>query len=175
MYTIYADFQRFRDVNLIELIGATGVYVIWDARAKARPTYIGEGNILKRFTDHVKRDNRRFAHPWNGYVAIIAGSTRDVQKYESTVVERLILDVAKITDRKPQFNVHPGHISRVLRFCRDEMLRIAVSGYDPLIPPVEAKPLSRVKEIKVTASADSDGEYEFSHDWSLRRLRQPII
>src|ERR1700674_2997394 len=79
MYTICAEFQRFRDVNLVELIGATGVYVIWDARAKARPTYIGEGNILKRFTDHVKRHNRRFAHPWNGYVAIIAGSTRDVK------------------------------------------------------------------------------------------------
>lgn len=57
MYTIYAEFQRFREVNLVELIGVTGVYVIWDARSKARPTYIGEGNILKRFTDHVKRDN----------------------------------------------------------------------------------------------------------------------
>ena len=175
MYTIHAEFQRFRDINLVELIGASGVYVIWDARSNARPTYIGEGNILKRFTDHVKRDNRRFAHPWNGYVAIIAGSTRDVHKYESTVVERLILDVAEITDRKPQVNVHPGHIGRVLRFCRDEMLRIAVSGYDPLIPPADAKPLPRVKEIKVTASADSDDEYDFTHDWSLRRIRQPII
>lgn len=75
MDTIYAEFQRFRDVNLVELIGATGVYVIWDARAKARPTYIGEGNILKRITDHVKRHNRRFAHHWNGYVAIIAGTS----------------------------------------------------------------------------------------------------
>ena len=175
MYTIYAEFQRFRDVNLVELIGATGVYVIWDARAKARPTYIGEGNVLKRFTDHVKRDNRRFAHPWNGYVAIIAGSTRDVHKYESTVVERLMLDVAKETDRQPQVNVHPGHVSRVLRFCRDEMLRIAVSGYDPLIPPSESKPLRKLKEIKVTASTESDDSYDFTSDWSLRRLRQPII
>ena len=58
---------------------------------------------------------------------------------------------------------------------RDEMLRIAVSGYDPLIPPAEAKPLPRVKEIKVTASAGSDDEYDFTHDWSLRRIRQPII
>jgi hypothetical protein len=55
------------------------------------------------------------------------------------------------------------------------MLRIAVSGYDPLIPPAEAKPLPRVKEIKVTASAGSDDEYDFTHDWSLRRIRQPII
>jgi hypothetical protein len=175
VYTIDAEFQRFRDVNLVELIGGTGVYVIWDARAKARPTYIGEGNILKRFTDHVKRDSRRFAHPWNGYVAIIAGSTRDVHKYESTVVERLLLDVAKETDRQPQVNVHPGHVSRVLRFCRDEMLRIAISGYDPLMPPSESKPLTRIKEIKVTASADGDDSYDFTCDWNLRRLRKPII
>ena len=138
MYSIYAEFQRFRDVNLINLIGATGVYVIWDAHAKARPTYIGEGNILKRFTDHVKRDNRRFAHPWNGYVAIIAGSTGNVHKTESTVVERLILDVAKDTDREPIVNVHPGHANRVLRFCRDETLRVAISGYDPLLHPAES-------------------------------------
>jgi hypothetical protein len=159
----------------VELIGATGVYVIWDTRSKARPTYIGEGSILKRFTDHVKRDNRRFAHPRDGYVAIIGGSTRDVHKYESTVVERLILDVAKETDRKPQVNVHPGHASRVLRFCRDEMLRIAVSGFDPLIPPWESKRLTRIKEIKVTASAESDEGYYFTCTWNLRRLRQPII
>jgi hypothetical protein len=175
MYTIQANFQRFRDLNLSALIGATGVYVIWDARAKARPTYIGEGNILRRFTDHVKRDNRRFAHPWNGYVAIIGGSTHDVHKTESTVVERLILDVAKDTDRAPQVNVHPGHARRVLRFCRDETLRIAVSGYDPLMRPTEAKLLHRAKEIKVWASDNSLDNYEFGHDWRLRRLRRPII
>lgn len=173
MYTIYATFQRFRDVDLAALIGATGVYVIWDARAIARPTYIGEGNILKRFTDHVKRDNRRFAHPWNGYVAIIAGSTRDVHKSESTIVERLILDVARDTDRTPQVNVHPGHLSRVLALCRHEMLRIAVSGYDPLVPPAESVPLSRVKEIKVWT--DDQETYELEHAWRRRRIRQPII
>ncbi len=175
MYTIQTDFQRFRDVDLTELIGATGVYVIWDAHAKARPTYIGEGNILKRFTDHVKRDNHRFAHPWNGYVAIIAGSTQDVHKTESTVVEHLILGVAKDTDRAPQVNVHPGHASRVLRLCGDETLRIAVSGYDPLMNPTESKVLRRAKEIKVWASDDRLNHYEFDHEWRLRRLRQPII
>jgi hypothetical protein len=173
MYSIYARFQRFRDVNLADLIGAIGVYVIWDARARARPTYIGEGNILKRFTEHVTRDGHRFAHPWNGYVAIIAGSTRDVHKSESTIVERLILDVAKDTDRKPQVNVHPGHISQVISFCSDEMLRVAVSGYDPLIHPAESKPLSRLKEIKVWSEAD--GVYSFAHNWRLRRVRRPII
>jgi hypothetical protein len=175
VYVISAYFQRFRDVDLAELIGATGVYVIWDARAKARPTYIGGGNILKRFTDHVRRHNRRFAHPWNGYVAIIAGSTNDVHKSESTVVERLLLDVTKATDRAPTVNVHPGHASRVLGFCQDGMLKISVSGCDPLIHPAEAKRLERMKTIKVVRSADSDDAYDFSDDWRSRKVRKPII
>ena len=54
----------------------------------------------------------------------------------------------------------------------DEMLRIAVSGHDPLMPPAESRPLTKLKEIKVTASAD--GEYEIASDWSLRHLRQPF-
>jgi len=173
MYTIRAEFQRFRDVNLIDLIGAMGVYVIWDARAKARPTYIGEGNILKRFTDHVRRDGRRFAQTVERLCRIITGSTRDVHKAESIAVERLVLGVAKETDRQPQVNVHPGHLSRVLRFCRDEQLRIAVSGYDPRIHPAESKLLYHQKEIKVWSNIN--GTYDYDHDWRLRKLRQPII
>ena len=174
MYTIYANFQRFRDVDLAALIGAIGVYVIWDARAKARPTYIGEGNILQRFADHVSHDNHRFAHPWNGYVAIIADSTHKVHKSESTIIERLLLDVAKDTDRKPKVNTHPGHLNKVLSLSDQEMLRIAVSGYDPLMPPAEARPLSGQKEIKVWRVGDSD-KYEFNHGWKFRRRRKPII
>lgn len=173
MHTIYADFQRFRDINLVELIGATGVYVLWDASAKARPTYIGEGNILKRFTDHVRRDNRRFSHPWNGYVAIINGSTRNVHKSESLIVERLLLDVAKDTDRAPSVNSNPGHGRRVLSHCQNGMLRIVVRGYDPLAPPWEAAPLAGSKAIKVRAVGVN--EYALEHDWRLRKLRRPII
>ena len=96
-----------------------------------------------------------------------------MRKTESTVVERLLLDIVKATDRQPQVNVHPGHVNRVLGFCRDEMLRIAVSGRDPLIPPAESRPLTRLKQIKVTATADC--AYEITSDWGLRRLRQPFI
>lgn len=173
MYTIDVEFQRFRDVNLTELIGAIGVYVIWDSRAIARPTYIGEGNILKRFTDHVQRDGRRFAYPWNGYVAIIFGSTRSVHKEESKAVERLLLDVADDTDRMPIVNVHPGSGSSVLHFCRNETLRVAVFGYDPLLPPAKARPLSTPREIK--AWFDGVDDYQFDHIWRLRKLRQPIV
>lgn len=66
--------------------GQTGIYVLWDAQAKARPTYVGEGNILKRLADHARRDDRRFAKPLDGYIAVISGSSDGVHKTESLAV-----------------------------------------------------------------------------------------
>jgi len=83
VYTINAEFQRFRDINLVELIGASGVYVIWDARSKARPTYIGEGNILKRLVEHAER----FALPLDGYVAPLDGLTWQRDKADAEIIE----------------------------------------------------------------------------------------
>ena len=173
MYTINARFLRFQDANLNDLIQAIGVYVIWDARAKARPTYLGEGNILKRFSDHAERDDRTFAHPWNGYVAIIDGSAHGVHKEESRAVECLLLDVAAETDRLPVVNAHPGAKSAVIGFCRNETLRIAISGFDPLLHPENATRLPGTKEIK--ARADGENSYTLEHDWRLPRLRAPVI
>lgn len=169
MYTINATFFLFDEIPLSSMIGATGVYVIWDGQARARPTYIGEGTVLKRLADHAAHGTRRFCLPWNGYVAFIAGSTRGVHKCESQAVERLLLDVANDTDRNPMVNAHPGSASIVEYFCKGEMLRVAVRGYDPLIAPKEARPLTRVKEIK----AWQDGaNYGLDHDWRFRRLRK---
>jgi hypothetical protein len=81
--------------------------------------------------------------------------------------------VAKDTDRKPKVNAHSGRLSKVLSLSDKEMLRIAVSGYDPLVPPAEARPLSGQKEIKVWRIGNSD-DYEFDHEWRFRRLRKPI-
>jgi hypothetical protein len=173
MYTIKTRFQRFRDIDLSELIGAVGVYIIWDAKAKARPTYIGEGNLLKRFADHCTRDGRRFNQPWDGYVAIISGSTVKVHKEEARAVERLLLDVAIETDRAPTVNVQPGAAAVVLRYCASEMLCVAVRGMDPLLPPWESRMFRGSKQIK--AWADLDVGYEFDHDWSKRHTRRPIV
>src|SRR4051794_12210814 len=135
MYTIRADFQRFGDIHIGDLFGQTGIYVLWDAKAKARPTYIGEGSILKRLADHARRDARRFAQPIDGYIAVVSGSSRGIHKSESLAVERLLLDVARETDRLPSINVRPGAGSVIRLLCRDELLRIAIRGYDPLCPP----------------------------------------
>jgi hypothetical protein len=156
-----------------DLFGATGVYVLWDARAKARPTYIGEGHILHRLASHSQRDGRRFAKPIDGYVAIIEGSTRGVHKTESQVVERLLLDVAKRTDREPSVNVRPGAASVVHYLCKaSPTVRVAVKGWDPLVHPSDARPLSGTREIKARLKGYDD--YEISHSWRVRRLRGPI-
>lgn len=172
MYSIVADFFRFSELHLADMIRAVGVYVIWDARAIAKPTYIGEGNILKRFADHSQRDGRRFPLPWDGYVAIISGSTRGVHKFESLAVERLLLDVARETDRLPVANKSPGSSAAVVSFCTNETLRIAVQGFDPLMPPGHNRPLAAVKEIK--AWVEDDHPYSIVHDWRMRKRLAPI-
>jgi hypothetical protein len=173
MYTINADFMRFDQMHVGDLFGAAGVYVLWDARAKARPTYIGEGNILQPLANHSKRDGRQFPRPLDGYIAVIDGSTDGVHKLESCVVERLLLDVARDTDRAPTVNVRPGAGTVVRLLCQTgSTLRVAVRGYDPLIPPREVRPLERTRAIKAWLT---DGtEYDFDHDWRLRRRRMPI-
>jgi hypothetical protein len=173
LYTIRADFQRFADVHLGDLFGQTGVYVLWDAQAKARPTYIGEGTVLSRLASHAKRDGRMFAQPLDGYIAIMSGSSQGIHKTESLAVERLLLDVARETDREPAVNVRPGAGSVINLLCEDELLRIAVRGYDPLIPPHESRRLSGVKEIK--AWSELQGSYVIDHDWTQRRRRGSYI
>lgn len=173
MYKIEVKFFKLHEISVPEFLRAVGVYVIWDAKAIARPTYIGEGNILKRFTDHLERDGKPFAHPWDGYVAAIEGSTKGVHKEESRAVERLLLDVASEINCRPHENRHPGHASSVLNHCQDEQLRVAISGYDPFLPPHSSKSLRLPKVINVRAT---NGEsFDMIHDWRRRRTRQPAI
>jgi len=172
VYTIKARFERFSDWRLDSLIGAVGVYVIWDAKSKARPTYIGEGNVLKRLSDHVERDGRKFAHPWDGYIALLVGSTRGVHKFEAKAIERLLLDIAEATDRYPAANSHPGSFADVLGYCKNETLRVAISGFDPLLPPRTARPMRGSKEV--TVRRDRAKGIVVNHDWRWRRLRKAI-
>ena len=175
MYSIYADFVSLRQLHVGDLFAAMGVYVIWDGQARTRPTYIGEGNILKRFADHSLRSARAsvrsFAHPIEGYVAILGERRTRTAKLEAQALERLLLDVARDTDRQPAVNVQPGSGAVVRLLCEAEpTLRVAVRGFDPLQHPRTARPLDTVKEIKVWRLGEDD--YEFAHDWRLRRVQK---
>jgi hypothetical protein len=61
--------------------------VLWDSQARARPSYIGEGNILKRL---VAEHAARFALPRDGYAAPLDGSAQRA-KADAEIVEALLL------------------------------------------------------------------------------------
>jgi hypothetical protein len=88
LYPITLDFWKFGEIHLSDLIGAIGVYVIWDSRAKARCTYIGEGLILKRLADHAQRRDRSFSKLPSAAAAIacsrVTASELSVERDDNT-------------------------------------------------------------------------------------------
>lgn len=168
MHVINADFRRFPDWSVSDLLGEMGVYVLWDGLAKRRPTYIGEGNILKRLVEH----EGRFTKPLDGFCAILSGPGISPQRAKSTgtIVEAVFLRVAEETDRTPSVNVAPGQLRALEDIFRQHgTIRINVSGLDPLQPP-ENSP--RIREVKrIILRARKNGEVELEHEWRyLRRV-----
>jgi hypothetical protein len=169
MHIITVKFRRLSDLTIPDLLGEIGVYVLWDGHAKARPTYIGEGNVLQRLVRH----ESRFAKPLDGFAAILTNSTRTWQraKADGTIVEALLLRVASDTDRRPAVNVAPGQLRALDDILgRHGTVRIHVRGCDPLRPPEELPTLTSSKQIILRESGS--GELEVQHDWRLRRLRR---
>jgi hypothetical protein len=169
MHIITAEFRRLSDLTIPDLLGEIGVYVLWDGHAKARPTYIGEGNVLQRLVRH----ESRFAKPLDGFAAILTNRNQTWQraKADGTIVEALLLRVASDTDRSPAVNVAPGQLRALdAIFGQHGTVRINVTGCDPLRPPEELPILARPKQIILRDSRD--GDLEVQHDWRLRRRRR---
>jgi len=167
MEIVRAAFERLNDVPLSDLIGVVGVYVIWDGRAVARPTYIGEGTILDRIGQHASR----FSRPFDGYVALIGDWSSAKAKREAEILEAVLLAVARHTDRWPTQNKAPGKTHGFERVFRSHgTLRINVSGYDPLLVPGRTPRLTSPKVATVRYLADGL-PYELEHGWRLRRLQ----
>ena len=163
MHIIKIKFHRLREVNLADLVGAVGVYVIWDSRAKARPTYIGEGTILKRFAEH----STRFARPFDGYIGILGDTSGKSPKREAEIVEAVLLEIAEEMDRIPSANKASGKFTWLVRIVRSHsQLRINVSGYDPFGIPGRTRRLSTAKSIQLKFM---EGEVYMRHVWRKRR------
>src|SRR5256885_2022041 len=114
MRVIEIEFHRLVEVTLPDIVRAVGVYVIWDGQARAKPTYIGEGNILKRFGEHSKR----FATPFDGYLGILGDTIAATPKREAEMIEALLLTVAYEVDRMPRYNVAHGKTTGIERIFR---------------------------------------------------------
>ena len=161
---IPAAFERLQDVSVDQLFGATGVYVLWTANAKVRPTYMGEGYLLDRFSRHVPR----FGDGLIGSLAILGYEDTSRLKEEAQIVEHLLLYVADLVDRKPAQNKSPGIRAGVRKvFRRHGVLRVRVEGMDPLRDPALSS--SRLMEPKVIELRDVGPEgIDLSHDWNRR-------
>lgn len=164
MKILKVSFHRFIDLSIDEYVGKTGVYVIWAGRSLARPTYIGEGNILKRMGEHAER----FPRPFDGFAAIMGDVSVASRKREAEMVETILLNVAYQTDRLPTQNRAAGKASGIESVFKSHgVFRIHVNGYDPLSDPRTARKLNKAKVV--TLRADEGEICLDSNSWRLRR------
>jgi hypothetical protein len=169
MHVIHAHFERLSEIPVPMLLGELGVYVLWSGRAKARPSYIGEGNILNRLVTH----HSRFAKPFDGFAAVLSHEDIPWQraKADATIVEAMLLAVAEATDRKPSTNLASGKLRDLDDILRSHgKVRINVTGLDPLRPP-EERPKLRARKC-IVLRFDQDENFRIRHDWRLRRVRK---
>ncbi|MGD0090323.1 MAG: hypothetical protein ABSE73_10425 [Planctomycetota bacterium] len=137
MHTIDLTFRRAGDWTLEELMDGIGVYCLWSGNAKERPSYLGEGDVLKRIvTDHMRDSNKVGRTVFDGFIAI-RGYKPDAQaKEDCQIAEALLLFVAERTDRAPTHNKNLGLQTKVEEMMRKHpTLRLTVRGCDPLRPP----------------------------------------
>jgi hypothetical protein len=168
MHTIDATFYRFSDIVVPSLFGAIGVYVLWRGRAIARPSYIGEGNILSRLVNH----HQNLPNTFDGFAADLShpGITSRMAKGDAEIVEAMLLWVAGETDRAPSDNKAPGKLTALDGlFRRHGTVRINVSGMDPLRPP-EERPIIRGRKV-ITVRYAGLGIPDVEYDWRQRRRR----
>lgn len=134
MHVINLEFFSLKTEAVARLFGETGVYVLWSPSADQRPTYIGEGIIVKRLARHVDWLTRGVT----GLAAVtsLGGIDPRRAKKNAEIVEAVLLWIANAIGRYPSKNKHPARPRRVdAVFRRDATLRINVRGYHPLRHP----------------------------------------
>jgi hypothetical protein len=170
MFEIQAHFQRLNDITLSEVYDAIGVYVLWSGRAVVRPSYIGEGNVLKRFVDHMGKTWA--TRPLRGVMALVQEGTAKERKWKAETIESLLLYIAADIACFPSNNISGGKVSgleKLLRRQKDDVdtFHITISGQDPLSPP--EKPMLRAPKC-ITISGQVR-PWSVEHRWGHRRRR----
>src|SRR5260221_9970864 len=113
------DFRRLNEVNVTELFDTLGVYVLWDGRSRSVPSYIGEGDLLKRVYDHSKV----YAKPLSGYIGRLGDQSRRYFKTDAETVEAVLLHIADRIGRTPLHNRQSGSLTAVGRsFGEDQRI-----------------------------------------------------
>ena len=167
MLVINAHFRRLTEISLVDAYDEMGVYVLWSAHASVRPSYIGEGNVLRRFVDHMGKSWA--ARPIHGMMAFLDHVTVKQTKAAGELIEAALLEIADGIDRYPSNNAASGKrksFGRLLRGRSDATVRIVVSGQDPLLPP-EKPPMREDKWIVIRDHGNDEWHIDEAH-WNAR-------
>jgi hypothetical protein len=163
-------FQRFCDISLSDVYDQTGVYIIWNGKALVRPTYIGEGNVLRRFADHIKKPWA--VRPIDGVMAFIEGVTERRKKAYAELAEVVLLLEADRINRYPTQNQAPGKVRAALRKTlraqghNIRTIRLHISGCDPFVPPERS---SNCEGKVVVLRETPDGNWKLAETcWNVR-------
>lgn len=166
MESIHCSFTRLSDISVDELLHAYGVYVIWSGKSRARPSYIGEGDIWSRLAQHRKR----FPRPIDGYAAIIGDYTATTKR-DAQIIEAVLLEIAESTDRNAKHNKQKGKFAGLEDLLdRNGVVKVHFKGLDPLGEPGTGLPIKGKRTVSITLN--DEGELELDHPWRLRRLRK---
>jgi len=175
MLKIKAHFFRLSEVSLADIYDVIGVYVLWSGKAREVPSYIGEGDVLSRFSSHMKKSWA--ARPIDGVIAFVEAPTAHRQKVYSELIEAVLLDASNQVDRYPTHNGSDGKGSaalyKALKYQDHNVktIRIVFTGKDPLRHP-SVPEMSDEKWI-VLREGDEGWFIDEMH-WNLRvRKTQP--
>lgn len=172
MRVIDVEFVRFKEVLISALIGEVGVYVIWDADSESKPRYIGEGEILNRFSAHDKREDVTFKGIWDGYIGFIKSTNGPVLKKEMVkIVECLLLQVALGCNRYPSGNKHPGSLSKVGKWCKKGKVRVNIRGDNPFSHPRRLQKTDTFGQSSKQIEAkwnEAEEDWEYDSDFRSR-------
>lgn len=135
--SIQANFRSLEEVSVQDVHDRLGVYVLWSGSARKAPSYIGEGDVLRRFSSHLRRPWAR--RPITGYIALLDNGTGLEQKWQAVFIEKALLDVARDIDRWPTHNRQEGKNGGMWSLAKrlgaqDETLRASIRGRDPFCP-----------------------------------------
>src|SRR5437867_6169482 len=111
MHVVNLKFFSLETEPAAQLFGETGVYVLWSPYAYDRPTYIGEGIVLKRLSRHVDWLTRGVTGL--GAVTSLEGISSRQAKIDAEIGEAVLLWIADKIGRYPTKNRAPGKRKRV--------------------------------------------------------------
>ena len=155
------EFCKLSDTNVANYFGAVGVYILWDSQARKVPSYIGEGGIFKRFSDH----ENKYAHPIDGYVALGGYANEGIKRYkkDSELLEAVLLHIAARIGKEPKHNQQKNIKTAITKYFKsNRVLRFKIEGYDPFASPDKPEKI-RGKEIYLEKTQNKI--HLSSHPW----------